>query len=133
MSGLARLHRKRSFATLWRRVRALFNRAGVTEELRGKLWPECASIATQLSNILSRKDGKSPFEKFYGKEVGYSHGLMVFGDIGVKLSKLYRMPEKLANKGYHRMFLGCAEFHYHDTHRVLDLKTQGVMLTRNAR
>jgi hypothetical protein len=58
---------EQSFATLWGRVRAMLNCSGVPQEMRDKLWEECASTATLLSNVMSRKDGKSPYESFYGK------------------------------------------------------------------
>jgi hypothetical protein len=46
--------------------------------------------------------------------------------VGIKLSKL-------SNKGTHCLFLGYAEEHPKDTYRVLDLKNQLGMLTRNVR
>jgi hypothetical protein len=44
---------ERSFATLWGRVRAMLNCSGVPQEMRDKLWAECASTATLLSNVMS--------------------------------------------------------------------------------
>jgi hypothetical protein len=55
---------ERSFATLWGKVRFMLNRSVVTQDLREKLWAECASTGTKLNNIISRKDGNTPFEKF---------------------------------------------------------------------
>jgi hypothetical protein len=124
---------EKSFATLWGRVRAMLNCSGVPQEMRDKLWAECASTATLLSNVMSRKDGKSPHEAFHGKEAGYSRNLRIFGEVGIKLTKLYGLPDKLSNKGNHCLFLGYAEDHPKDTYRVLDLKNQLVMLTRNVR
>jgi hypothetical protein len=43
------------------------------------------------------------------------------------------LPEKVSNKGNHCLFLGYAEDHPKDTYRVLDLKNQSVMMTRNVR
>jgi hypothetical protein len=114
---------EQSFATLWGRVRAMLNCSGVPQEMRDKLWEECASTATLLSNVMSRKDGKSPYESFYGKR-GWIQP--IFGEVGIKLSKF-------SNKGNHCLFLGFAEDHPKDTYRVLDLKNQSVMLTRNVR
>jgi hypothetical protein len=82
---------------------------------------------------MSRKDGKSPHESFCGKEAAYSQNLRIFGEVGIKLSKLYGLPEKLLNKGNHCLFLEYAEDHPNDTYRVLDLKNQSVMLTRYVR
>jgi hypothetical protein len=114
---------ERSFATLWGRVRAMLTRAGVPQELREKLWAECASTATKLSNIIPKKNGKSALFEYYGEEPGYTNELRLFGEIGTKLSKLYGLPDKLSNKGSHCMFVGFAEDHPRDTYRVLDLKT----------
>jgi hypothetical protein len=44
---------KRSFATLWGRVRSMLNDSGVPEDLRNKLWAECALTVTKLRNITS--------------------------------------------------------------------------------
>jgi hypothetical protein len=41
------------------RVRAILNSSGVDNDLRILLWAECAQTATNLSNIQSRKGGKS--------------------------------------------------------------------------
>jgi hypothetical protein len=122
-----------SFATLWGRVRTMLNRSGVTQEVREKLWAGCALTATKLNNIMSRKDGKSAFQKYYGNESKITHNLKVFGEVGIKLSKIYGLPEKLSDKKNLCIMLGCPEDHPSDTYRVLDLKTQGVVLTRNVR
>jgi hypothetical protein len=120
---------ERSFATLWGRVRSMLNRSGVPQDLREKFWAECASTATKLSNLMSRKDGKSAHMSFYGYESKIAQNLKIFGENGVKLSKLYGLPEKLANKGNFCLMVGYPEDHPSDTYRVLDLKTQNVMLT----
>jgi hypothetical protein len=46
---------------------------------------------------------------------------------------LYGLPEKSSKKGNLCILLGYPEDHPSDTYRVLDLKTLGVMLTRNVR
>jgi hypothetical protein len=73
-----------NFATLWGKV---------TQDLREKLWAECASTETKLNNIISRKDGKTPFEKFFGYKSKMIQCLKVFGEVGVKLSELYVCPK----------------------------------------
>ena len=45
-----------------------------------------------------RKKGKSPHEELYGYEAKFVKNLRIFGEIGVKLSKLYGLPEKLPTK-----------------------------------
>jgi hypothetical protein len=59
---------ERSFATLWGRVRSMLNDSGVPEELRNKLWAECALTATKLSNITLRRNKGNPFELFHGRK-----------------------------------------------------------------
>jgi hypothetical protein len=42
---------ERKFTTLYSRVRAILNGAGLPESLRGGIWPEAANQATDLENI----------------------------------------------------------------------------------
>ena len=56
---------ERSFATLWGRVRSMLNDSGVPDELRSKLWAECAFTATKLCNITSKNGSSSPYKRFY--------------------------------------------------------------------
>ena len=44
---------ERAFATLYGRVRAMINGAGLEKRLREYLWAECTSTATMLQNSLS--------------------------------------------------------------------------------
>jgi hypothetical protein len=67
------------------------------------------------------------------KENKETQNLRLFGEVGVKLSKLYGLPEKLSNKGNYCIMVGYPDDHPSDTYRVLDLKTLGIMLTRNVR
>jgi hypothetical protein len=49
-------------------MRAMLNWAKLPENLRKKLWAQCANIATDLKNIIVYKEGdSSSAEKFYGK------------------------------------------------------------------
>jgi hypothetical protein len=65
-------------ATLWSGVQALWNQSGVTQELRDKLWAECAANSNKLCNVISGNDGLSPSEKFYGKAASNGRILRVF-------------------------------------------------------
>jgi hypothetical protein len=64
----------------------------------------------------------SPHERLFGKEAEYSKNLKL---------KLYGFPEKLSHKGNHCIFLGYADDYPADIYRVLDLKAEQLMLTRN--
>ena len=48
---------ERAFATLYGRVRAMSNRAGLKGTIREKLWAQCAMTAKLLEGILSNKVG----------------------------------------------------------------------------
>jgi hypothetical protein len=75
----------------------MLNRSGVPQELREKPWAECSSTATKLSNIISKKNGKSAYFDFHGEEPGYTNKLRLFGEIGIKPTKLYGLPDKLCD------------------------------------
>jgi hypothetical protein len=54
---------ERKFQTLYGRILAMLNGAGLEDELRDKIWAECVMNVTHLSNIISTKSSfKSPFE-----------------------------------------------------------------------
>jgi hypothetical protein len=53
----------RKFQTFFGRIQSMLNGAGLTGDLRNKIWAECAMTTTYLANILSSKSIlKSPFE-----------------------------------------------------------------------
>jgi hypothetical protein len=57
------------FQTLYDRIRAMLNRAGLQKEIRGGIWDECTSTATFYSKILATRATKmSPQELLFGKE-----------------------------------------------------------------
>jgi hypothetical protein len=63
---------ERKFQTLYGRIRAMFNRAGLESELRDKIWAEYVINVTHLSNIISTKSSfKSPFELLYDENQNY--------------------------------------------------------------
>jgi hypothetical protein len=57
---------RESLKTLYGRIRAMLNGAGLEGELRDKIWAECVVNVTYLSNITSTKSNfKRPFELLY--------------------------------------------------------------------
>ena len=46
---------ERSYQTLYNKVRAMLNGAGIKNEYRQLFWVECASTATKLENIVIKK------------------------------------------------------------------------------
>jgi transposase InsO family protein len=54
---------ERKFQTLYGRIRAMFNDAGIEGNFRTGLWAECESTATYYDNIIEKtSQGKSPLE-----------------------------------------------------------------------
>ena len=124
---------ERKFATLWGRVRAMMNSAGVKDVRRKKLWAECANHATFLENISlkAREYIKAPWWD-YSKESKWIHQLPIFGEIGVvKTAK--EIQSKMKNKGDAMMFIGIAKDHATDCFKFLNLKTNKVVKSRNVR
>ena len=126
---------ERAFATLYGRVRAMFNRAGIHDENRKILWAECASGATFLDGILveNSKD-KCRHEKFYGTMPSFSKNLRVFGEMGVVLDQQNRkIKQKLSNRGKTHIFVGYSSRHSSDVYRMYNLETKRVTVTRDIR
>jgi hypothetical protein len=123
----------RSFATLWGRVRAMMNNSGVEKDFRNKLWVECASTATKLSNLIVRTKEGSPYELFHGKKPKFGRNLRIFGEIGIKITRAQVHHEKLNNKVNECIFVGYEDTHPQDAYRIFDLKNKTIMITRNVR
>jgi hypothetical protein len=60
----------------------MLNNSGVKKDFTNKLWAECASTATKLSNLIVRTKEGSPFELFHGRKPKFGRNLRIFGEIG---------------------------------------------------
>ena len=110
---------ERAFATLYSRVRAMLNRAGLKGMMREKLWAEYAMTATLLDGILSNKVGtKSKWEKFYKETPKFVDKLRTFGEVGVVLDYRKQKIKKMDNKGEIHCFVGYSMSHAGDTYRM---------------
>jgi hypothetical protein len=79
---------ERKFQTLYGRIRAMLNGAGLEGELRDKIWAEYVMNVTYLSNIISIKSSfKCPFELLYGIKPKLHNNLKIFGEVGVVTTK----------------------------------------------
>ena len=124
---------ERAFATLYGRMRAMMNYAGIVPEKRDKIWTEVAATATKLENILvDKKDEKSAYEKVYGKLPDYAKHLRTFGEVGiVPLKTGEQIKAKLNDRGMVCIFLGYAKKHAGNVYRMLNVKTNSVIVTRD--
>ena len=124
---------ERKFATLFGRIRAMLNAAGLEGELRQRVWAEAAKTATINDGIIvTSRNEKPSYERFYRKKNPIVQSLRRFGEIGIVTNK-DGIQGKLQNKGYAMMFLGYAEQHSVETYRFLNLETMRVSLSRDVR
>jgi hypothetical protein len=109
----------------------MLNGSGFKDELRNKIWAECAMTTTSLSNVIDTKSGnKCPYELLFGCKPKLNSSLMTFGDIGVVTTK-DKIQGKLRNRGSTCMFVGNTDNHSRDVIRMLNLKNRGVIDVRD--
>jgi hypothetical protein len=72
------------FQTLYGRIRAMFNGAGLQEETRSEILAQYAFIATLYSSIIAtRVTKRSPQELIFVKKAHLAHNLRMFGKMGI--------------------------------------------------
>ena len=109
----------------------MLNGAGLKDELRTKIWAECAMTTTYLSNIIATKsESKCPYELLFGCKPRLNSTLKAFGEIGVVTTK-DKIQGKLKNRGTPCMFVGYTENHSRDVYRMLNLETHGIINSRD--
>jgi hypothetical protein len=97
----------------------MLNDLGVSEELRNKLWSECALTATKLCNITSRRYVGSPYDLFHRKGSRVEKNLRIFGEIGIKTARnQVNLVNKPQNKVSYFLFVGYEDNHPQDAYRV---------------
>ena len=122
---------ERKFATLYGRVRSMFNAAMLDGDMRNGLWAECANTATKLDNLDCDNDEKVPRYKQFMKEdfKGFDN-LRKFGEVGIKTLRK-KIPAKIKKKGIPCLYLGHADNHGSDVCRLLKLETKRVVRSRD--
>ena len=122
---------ERKFATLYGRVRATLNQAGLEDKTRKKLWAECANHCTILENIMSSERSKveGPWHN-KDKNKKTLTNLRKFGELGV-VKNAKKIQAKLTNKGETMMFVGMNMTHEQDCYRFLNPKTQKIIMSRD--
>jgi hypothetical protein len=109
----------------------MLNGAGLTGDLRNKIWAECTMTTTYLSNILSSKSSlKSPFELLFGSKPILHYEIKIFGEVGVVTTK-DKIQSKLTNHGSPCIFVGYAENNSRDVYRMLNLDTNAIIKSRD--
>ena len=124
---------ERAFATLYGRVRAMMNEALLPKDKREGLWTEAAATATKLENIMTEEgETHCPHVKFFGELPKYARELKTFGEIGIAaIHENKKIRGKLDDRGRPCMFVGYAKNHAGNVYRMLNLKTNRIILTRD--
>jgi hypothetical protein len=77
-----------------------------------------------MNNILVRKNKTMmPYEDFYGIEALYTKSLRNFGEMCIRTVRKGHQ-NKLKNRGDVCIFVGYPDNHYHNTYRLLNIKTK---------
>ena len=122
---------ERKFQTLWGRVRAMLIDSGIENPLRNKLWSEAFNTATDMDGVLVRSDGQTAFDNCFGKgRKSHISTTRKFGEQCVVTDRT-KIKAKLTDKGKVMWWLGYAVDHAKDTYRLLNKKTQKVVLSRD--
>jgi hypothetical protein len=122
---------ERKYQTLYGRIRAILNGAGLKDEVRSGIWTECASTATFYSNILlTNGRSKSPQELMFGNKSHCVNNLRLFGKMGVVTTK-EKIQGKLKDRGTVCMFVGYPPSHACNIYRMLNMSTRHVIKSRD--
>jgi hypothetical protein len=102
---------ERKFQNFFGRIRAMLNSAVVKDQLRSRVWAECAMTVTFLSNVISIKNKEvCPYELLFGCKPKLPTSLRSFSKIGVITTK-GNIQSKLKNRGTPCMFVGYSLHH----------------------
>ena len=124
---------ERAFATLTGRMRAMMKAAKLSENLKYKLWAECAKTVTDLDGLLiSKKGEKSSYEKFFKNQQKFVSHLRTFGEVGIVLDKK-KIKSKLSDRGFRAIFVGYADNHAGDVYKMYNPNTSKITMTRDVR
>ena len=113
---------ERAIATIWNRVRAMLDGAGLHGEKRDKLWGEAFYMAVQWWNVTVKNDEEeSPYVKWHGELPRWTREPRIFGEMGV--ARKGGKQSKTENKGFDGMMVGYEEESSVGTFRIFNLET----------
>ena len=124
---------ERKIPTLMGRSRAMMLKAGFSQQDKRKFWCEVISTATELDNIMVRKERtKPPYTMFYNDEPKYKKYLRSFGEMTViAISDGKKMRSKLDTRGRTGIFVGYADDHAGNIYRFINIQTKKIILSRD--
>ena len=102
---------------------------------RQQLWCEAVQTATLLDNILVQNSAKSPpFTQGFGVDAKYAEHLKVFGEMCVVADTNNKVGRtKNGPRGKISLFVGYSTQHAGDVYRLLNLKTNRVIHSRDVK
>ena len=117
------------------RARAMMTHAGFDDYFKRKFWCEAVSTAIKLDNMMVRyMGGKPPYYMFFKEHPKYRKPLRIFREIAVVANHERKSTRtKIEPRGKIAMFVGSADDHTGDVYRFIHLKTQHVILSKDAR
>ena len=122
---------ERKFATIFERIRVNFEAAQIEKKLRNKLWAEAAITAIDVENLVVSASHEDPsYREMFQKDIPRGECLKQFGEMGV-VRTTKKIKGKLENRGLPVMYLGRARNHAGDTHRLLNLQTELLIISRD--
>ena len=124
---------ERKFHTLYGRLNAMLNQAGLPKGIRKGIWAEAAYTATLWENALVHDKGIKPaYTQFHQVDAPYVKNLHPFGAMGTVLDPTKKdIKAKLVNKGQLMMFVGPAKDHASDSCKMWNMKTKRFIITRD--
>jgi hypothetical protein len=109
----------------------MFNDAGIEGDFYKGLWAECASTATCYDNIIVKNSqNKSPLELMLNDKAKELNNLRKFREVCVAATKS-KIQGKLSDRGSVCVFVGYPSNHVSDVYRLLNLKTNHVIKSRD--
>jgi hypothetical protein len=122
---------ERKFQTIYGRIQAMLNDAGIEGNFRKGLWDERVSTATIYDNIIVKtSQNKSPLELMFKEKAKELHNLCKFGEVCVVATK-NMIQGKLSDRGSVCVFVGYPSNHANDVCRLLNLKTKHAIKSRD--
>ena len=124
---------ERKIPTLMGRSQAMMLTAGFSQQDKRKFWCEVISTATELDNIMVRKERtKPPYTLFYNDEPKYKKYLRSFGEMAViAIRDGKKMRSKLDTRGRTGIFVGYADDHAGNVYRFINIQTKKFVLSRD--
>ena len=125
---------ERAVATLYGMVRSMLNSATLPEGLRNGIWAEAAKTATELKNIMSTYNSKTPpYELFHEVKYNAMDTLRTFGEMAIIIDNPRAIRSKLEDRGKIVMYMGRDPEHSADTYRFLNIRTRLILISRNVK